>query len=135
MMLRVRFGIIVSAVIRRCSLKKTILVFVVVCLFGAPLHAITIGEERYVDSAYHAGDFKIVAQNSAAPIFVDSKDHAGVVRAVNDLQKDIERVTNCKAAITHEGKGLGSNAIIIGTIGKSEMIDRLVRDHKIDVTA
>jgi hypothetical protein len=119
MMRRVRFAIVLGAV----------------CVFSAPLHALTIGEERYVDSAYHSGDFKIVAQNTAASLFVDPKDHAGVVRAVNDLQKDIERVTNCTASITHEGESLGSNAIIIGTIGKSEIIDRLVRDRKIDVTS
>src|SRR5260370_23120043 len=119
MIWRVRFGIILAAV----------------CLFSAPLRALTIGEERYVEGAYHHGDFKIVAQNKAVPIFIDSKDHAGVIRAVNDLQKDIERVTNCTASVTHDGKSLGSNAIIIGTIGKSEIIDRLVRDHKIDVTA
>jgi len=94
----------------------------------------TIGEERYVDSAYHPGDFKIVAQNTATALFVDSKDHAGVVRAVSDLQKDIERVTNCTASITHDEKSFGANAIIIGTLGKSEIIDRLVSDHRIDVT-
>jgi len=118
MIWRVRFGIILGAV----------------CLFSPPLYALTIGEERYIDSAFHPGDFKIVAQNTAASLFVDSKDHAGVVRAVSDLQKDIERVTNCTASITHDGKNLGSNTIIIGTLGKSEIIDRLVRDRKIDVT-
>src|SRR6266568_1603468 len=118
MIWRVRFGIILAAV----------------CLLSAPLHALAIGEERYVDSAYHAGDFKIVAQNTAAPLFVDSKDHAGVIRAVSDLQKDIERVTNCIPSVAHDGKNLGSSVIIIGTIGKSEIIDRLVRDRKIDVT-
>ncbi len=114
----VRFGIILAAV----------------CLLSAPLRALAIGEERYVDSAYHAGDFKIVAQNTAAPLFVDSKDHAGVVRAVSDLQKDIERVTNCIPSVAHDGNNLGSSVIIIGTIGKSEIIDHLIRDRKIDVT-
>src|SRR6266700_3917228 len=118
MIWRVRFGIILAAV----------------CLLSAPLRALAIGEERYVDSAYHAGDFKIVAQNTAAPLFVDSKDHAGVVRAVSDLQKDIERVTNCIPSVAHDGNNLGSSAIITGTIGKSEIIDHLIRDRKIDIT-
>jgi hypothetical protein len=104
-------------------------------LSGSPLYALTIGEERYVDSSYHQGDFRLVDRGAAAPIYVDSKDYAGVVRAADDLQKDIERVTNCAATISHNEKSLGSNAIIIGTIGKSEIIDRLIREHKIDVTA
>jgi Glycosyl hydrolase family 115/Gylcosyl hydrolase family 115 C-terminal domain len=116
------------------ALNKTILLVVIV-LFSSPVHALTIGEERYVDGSYHTGDFRLVDRGTAAPIYVDSKDYVGVVRAVGDLQKDIERVTNCTATINHEGKSLGSSAIIIGTIGKSEIIDRLMREHKIDVTA
>ena len=116
------------------ALNKTILLLFC-ALFGSPLYALTIGEERYVDGAYHQGDFKLVDRGAAAPIYVDAKDYAGVVRAAGDLQKDIERVTNCTAAIGHDGRSLGSNAIIIGTIGKSELIDRLIRDHKIDVMA
>ena len=76
----------------------------------------------------------MVSQNVAAPLVVDSKDYAGVVRAVGDLQKDIERVTSRTATIAQNGKTLGSNVIIIGTIGKSELIDRLVRARKLDVT-
>src|SRR6266571_2435274 len=66
----------------------------VLCLLGSPLlHAITMGEDRYMDSAYHPGDFSIVTRNVAATLFVDSTDFPGVVRAANDLQTDIERVT------------------------------------------
>jgi hypothetical protein len=108
----------------------------VLCLLGSPLlHAVTIGEDRYVDSAYHPGDFSIVPRNAAATLFVDSADYPGVVRALNDLQPDIERVTNHTAAVVHDEKSLGSNAIIVGTVGKSKIIDQLIRDHKIDVTA
>src|SRR5256885_11044805 len=107
----------------------------VLCLLGSPLlHAITIGEDRYVDSAYHPGDFSIVTRNAAATLLVDSADFPGVVRAVNDLQADIERVTNRTAAIAHDENNLGSNVIAVGTVGKSKIIDELIRDHKIDVT-
>ena len=116
------------------NLSKAWLV-IVLCLLGSPLlHAITIGEDRYVDSAYHPGDFSIVTRNAAATLLVDSADFPGVVRAVNDLQADIERVTNRTAAIAHDENNLGSNVIAVGTVGKSKIIDELIRDHKIDVT-
>ncbi len=106
------------------------------CLLGSPLlHALTIGQDRYVDPAYHPGDFSLVARNAAATLFVDSADFPGVVRAANDLQADIERVTNRVVAVAHDEKRLGSNVIIVGTAGKSKIIDQLIRDHKIDVTA
>ncbi len=108
---------------------------IVLCLLGSPLlHAITIGEDRYVDSAYHPGDFSIVTRNAAATLLVDSADFPGVVRAVNDLQADIERVTNHTTAIAHDENNLGSNVIVVGTVGKSKIIDQLIRDRKIDVT-
>jgi len=108
---------------------------IVLGLLGSPLlHAITIGEDRYVDSAYHPGDFSIVTRKAAATLLVDSADFPGVVRAVNDLQADIERVTNRTAAIAHDENNLGSNVIAVGTVGKSKIIDELIRDHKIDVT-
>jgi hypothetical protein len=107
----------------------------ILLLFGSRfLHAQTIGEEFYVDPVYHAGDFSIVTRNAAATLCVDSADYPGVVRAVSDLQADIERVTNRTAAAAHDENNLGSNVIIVGTVGKSKIIDRLIRDHKIDVT-
>jgi len=106
------------------------------CLLGSPLlDALTIGQDRYVDPAYHPGDFSLVTRNAAATLFVDSADFPGVVRAANDLQADIERVTNRVVAVAHDEKRLGSNVVIVGTAGKSKIIDQLIRDHKIDVTA
>ncbi len=111
-------------------------VLMVLCLLGSPLlRPITIGEDRYMDSAYHPGDFSILTRNVVATLFVDSADFPGVVRAANDLQADIERVTNRTAAVAHDENNLGSNVIVVGTVGKSKIIDQLIRDHKIDVTA
>src|SRR5437016_7921825 len=108
---------------------------IVLGLLGSPLlHSITLDEDPYVDSAYHPGDFSIVTRTAAATLLVDSADFPGVVRAVNDLQADIERVTNRTAAIVHDEKSLGSNVIAVGTGGNSHIIDELIRDHRIDVT-
>ena len=65
---------------------------------------------------------------------MDSNDFAGVLRAADDLQADIVRVTGVTPTITHNENDPGKNVIIIGTIGKSRIIDRLIRDHKIDVS-
>jgi hypothetical protein len=106
------------------------------CLLGSPvLHALPIGEDRYVDFAYHPRDFSVVTRSAAATLYVDLSDFPGVVRAVNDLQVDIERVTSRSAAMAHDKPSLGSNAIIVGTIGKSKIIAELIRERKIDVTA
>jgi hypothetical protein len=115
--------------------QAPILLLVVLLLASSPLDAQTIGEDRYVHFAYQAGDFRIVERNVAASLYVDSADFPGVIRAVGDLRADIQRVTSQSGAISHDGKGLGSNAIIIGTVGKSKIIDELIRGGKIDANS
>ena len=50
---------------------------------------------------------------------------AGVIRAAGDLQADIERVTGCRPAITHETKA-PAHAIVVGSLEKSALVKRLV---------
>jgi len=115
------------------TMRKVILM-ALACLVLRPSVVLAIGQEQYVESSYQAGDFVLAERNGAAPIYVDAADYAGVVRAVGDLQADIQRVTNRIPAIAH-GAGPAANVILVGTLGKSELIDRLVRDHVIDVSS
>src|SRR5271170_7072277 len=105
------------------------------CLVALPSVAAAIGQEKYVETRYHPSDFKLIERKSAAPIYVDANDYPGVVRAVSDLQADLQRVTNCAPQIIHDGNALGAEVILIGTLGKSEVIDRLVRQHVLDVSS
>jgi hypothetical protein len=104
------------------------------CLFILVHNGFALGQAQYLEKVDRPGSFPIVQQGVAANLCVDSNDFPGVVRAVGDLQADIARVTGCAAAITHTDSGWGTNVIIIGAIGKSRVIDRLIREHKIDVS-
>ena len=110
-----------------------VLWFVFICpvLFSSLCFA--IGREQYVDSNPGKDGFCIAQKSDVADIYIDSNDYAGVIRAGNDLQADINRVTGQTAKITNKETGWGKNTIIIGTIGKSPIIDRLIKDGKIDV--
>jgi endo-1,4-beta-D-glucanase Y len=107
------------------------LVFICPVLFSSVCFA--IGQEQYVDSNPGKGSFCIAQKNDVAGIYIDSNDYAGVIRAGNDLRADINRVTGQIAKVLNTETGLGKNTIIIGTIGKSPVIDRLIKDGKIDV--
>jgi len=91
-----------------------------------------IGQAGYVETAPGPGSFAIAQANVASALYVDGNDYAGVARAVGDLQADIQRVTGSAASIVHDLPSLGNRAIIIGTIGKNPLIDRLIHDGKID---
>ena len=101
--------------------------------FFAP-NAVALGQPKYVDSSWQRNSFAIVQGRSVATLYVDANDYPGVVRAVGDLGADIGRVTERMPSETHDEKALGPDAIIVGTIGKSPIIDRLIKNRKIDVS-
>ncbi|MDC0683023.1 glycosyl hydrolase 115 family protein [Sorangium atrum] len=77
--------------------------------------------------------FDVVVSGAAVDIYVDAADHAAVVRAVGDLQADVERVSGVKPAVKSSLAGLSARAIIVGTLGKSAIVDELVAQGKLDV--
>ncbi len=77
-------------------------------------------------------DFPVVStDHQSAPIRYDCNDHKGVIRAIGDLQNDIERVTGIKPALK-TSEELASYEIVIGTLGNSKLIDQLVSTGKLD---
>src|SRR5579871_1763564 len=94
-----------------------------------------LGQKQYVETTDKPDNFAIVRAGRASPIYVDENDYPGVQRAVQNLQSDIDRVTGCTPALFHKNDSPGSDVIVVGTLGKSALIDRLVREGKIDVSA
>jgi hypothetical protein len=86
-----------------------------------------------VETAPPAGAFPLVTADRTAPLWHDANDYPGVVRALGDLQDDIERVTGRRPAVS---TALPSHAqpVIIGTVGKSAAIDSLVAAGKLDAS-
>jgi hypothetical protein len=117
----------------RVTNSTKIILIIALCLFTFHHDALAIGQQRYVDTVYSEGSFALAQKDETAVLYVDSEDWPGVVRAANDLQEDVNRVTGRTAKVTHEETDLGKNAVIIGTIGKSQIIDRLAKDGKVDV--
>ena len=77
-----------------------------------------------------AGYFPLVTAEGAAAICTDEKDYKVAAIAANMLADDIERVTGQRPAQNGEGKSM----ILAGTLGKSRMIDGLVKRLKLDVS-
>ena len=96
--------------------------------------ALALGQPQYVQMKTVPGGFAIAQGKSTAAIYVDSQDLWGVQRAAGDLQQDIRRVTGLTPRLTHASQ-LPAQAILIGTIGHSRVIDGLIAAKKIDVSA
>lgn len=77
----------------------------------------------------------LVADGVATPIVVNASDFPGVVRVASDLQSDIERVTKVKPVLTQDSIPANvKTVVIIGTLGKSPLVDGLVSAGKLDAT-
>jgi len=78
--------------------------------------------------------FLISSKNAATPIFISNNDFIGVHKVAKIFQEDIERVTGTKPDLETSEIINQQNVIIIGTIGKSELIDQMITNKKIDVS-
>jgi len=88
----------------------------------------------YIQQNSSGNAFRIIADNSPANLYVDPEDWKGVIRAANDLGDDIRKVSGVAAQVI-ESQKIVPGSILIGTIGKSKIIDQLIKEGKIDVSA
>jgi len=93
-----------------------------------------VGEQQYVEFSPGVGDFAVVNAGHAAPIFVDQGDWPGVLRAAKDLSSDLKDVTGTAPDVVTDPKKMGTEAVIVGTVGKGGVIDQLAKSGKIDVS-
>jgi len=107
--------------------------FLFLCAFALTAPATwALGDPAYVTSAPQAGSLELVGPKSVAAIYVDNGDHKGLRRAVADLQSDIETVTGRRPQIVHSTEAVTGHAVIIGTIGRSALLDQLIESGKLD---
>jgi len=106
--------------------------FAVLCLALFPCLAWGIGQASYVETVPSPGSFPIVREGEVAKVCVDAEDWPGVIRAAKDLQADIGRVTGHVPEMALEAKGLRGAVVLIGTLGRSPILDGLARSGRID---
>ncbi|MGV3540408.1 MAG: glycosyl hydrolase 115 family protein, partial [Rufibacter sp.] len=81
------------------------------------------------------GSFPLVAEGKVASVLVHENDFPGVIRATKNLVADVQRVTNSLPSLT-VGKTVPrqKQLVLVGTIGKSPLIDQLIKDKKLEVS-
>ncbi len=114
-------------------MKRFLVVTLILCA------CLGITAQRVTPSEHDSGTekrFCIAKGGKAATIVVDANDWKGVLRAVNDLGDDVRKVTGVSAPLSDKGEIInGQPSILIGTIGKSRPIDKLIKQKKLDVKA
>ncbi|MET9459757.1 glycosyl hydrolase 115 family protein [Streptomyces canus] len=78
--------------------------------------------------------FPLAAGGTAVGIFVDAADDPAVVRAAGDLQSDVERVSGARPDLLRALPRSAPLLVLVGTLGASPAIDRLVSQGRLDVS-
>jgi hypothetical protein len=87
--------------------------------------------EIYFSPSTAPGGLVLAGNDTVAPILAGTNDDRAVLRAAGDLAEDFARVTGRKPAVENAFSGGASNAVIVGTLGKSPVIDRLAAEGKL----
>lgn len=113
-------------------MRKLLLLWIT--LLVAP-SCLALGEKSWLTNSTR-DNLVLVGHNTSAQLIIDSNDFPGVLRAATNLQGDIEKVTGKKLTLNHSiaNSQAAIQAVIIGTLGQSQLIDQLVAENKLDVS-
>jgi hypothetical protein len=101
-------------------------------LTGNLLSQPTFGTKSFIDTL--KGSLSIHSDKGTAAMLICSDDWPGVRRAFSDLQSDLSKVTSSVPLLSVDKIPKAREIIVAGTIGKSMLIDDLVKRNKIDIT-
>ena len=99
-----------------------------------PQITFAIGGEQYIKFENERGAFPLSADGKSAPLCVSSSDYPGVQLILKYFQNDIANVTGVKPEISTDKITSSNEAVIVGTIGKSSLIGKLISKKKINVS-
>lgn len=112
-------------------------------LLWATTPALGLGQSTCVSFTRPTGDsaFTVSASSGVAPILVSSDDWPGVHRTAGDFAGDIKAVTGRTSKVANTTASAiasvtgGRAPIVVGTLGKSALVDAIVEHAKLDVSA
>ncbi len=110
--------------------------FILICVFTlcSPVQEDnSVPDETFISFEKDSKNFALFSDGILVPVCVDSYDFPGIVKISQYLVSDLEKVTGQKPVLFTDYLPANTEAIIIGTIGKSPLINHLVEGKKIDV--
>ena len=90
-------------------------------------------EKTYITNVAADNQFTLSTSNGSTPLVISSEDFPGVISALKNLKTDIGKVTGREPEIKYTNKPDSKEVVIVGTIGKSPVIDQLIKSKKLDV--
>lgn len=103
----------------------------IVCPSG---QASALEQQSYLCSADVEGAFRLIDQAEVAPIWFSADDHPGLEKVVAMLREDLRDVGGNAPEVINDQQPQVRSLVLVGTIGKSPLVDQLIRQEKLDVS-
>ncbi|EIN14686.1 hypothetical protein PUNSTDRAFT_96714 [Punctularia strigosozonata HHB-11173 SS5] len=94
-----------------------------------------LGQSGCVSFSSSGSHFSVVSGGKAAPIILSDDEWPGVQRAALDFASDIHAVTGHRPSLSNFTGTASGTPIIVGTLGKSSLIDQVVKNSGLDVSS
>jgi hypothetical protein len=117
----------------RLRVATTVSIVLFVLTLCWPQLTFAIGGKSYVRFENGKGRFPLSSSGKSAPLCVSSKDYPGVLAILKNFQNDIESVSDARPEILVDSLPHSEKLVLVGTIGRSPLMDKLVQGRKLDV--
>lgn len=117
------------------QLIKTFSIFFILLFVVFTEKGFSTDQIKYVSSKPSKESFPLASKRKTASLLVSDNDFPGILRIVKHLRADIKNVTNVEPNLFFNKIENVETVVIIGTFGKSPLIDQLAKDGKIDSSA
>ena len=112
--------------------------FLLLCLCAGSSGAMTLTRvagknEVRVSPQYAAGAVAIASGDAVAAIYCDPGDVQPTAIAVGLLADDVRKVTGRVPRVVSRPQDLAGDVILVGTIGHSTLVNRLIAEGRLDV--
>ena len=111
-----------------------LIILSLICFWINPTFSLAIGNKSYISTKSGKGYFPLCVSGQSAALYISSEDYSGAIRALTDLQTDILHVTNTKPILSEGTIPKSKHIVLVGTIGKSPVIDKLIGEKALNVT-
>jgi hypothetical protein len=102
-------------------------------VFAANLQLYAQNNGSYITLTKGNGNFPLSVSGKSTPLYISGSDYPGVIRALKDLQNDITAVTKARPELSTGKVQPAGVVVLVGTLGKSPLIDKLVAQKKLNV--
>ncbi|QIG88325.1 glycosyhydrolase [Chryseobacterium sp. POL2] len=109
-------------------LKRSLLIIVVGLGFGK----FSWATEPFIINKKTKESIALKSGNAVFKIYTDASLDKGVLRAVQNLQTDVQQVLGAAPSLYHQATTSNATLIIVGTLGQNSIIEQLVKSKAIN---